>query len=231
MYTWRKPIKVYQQDNDTYHTMGPALYLVITFNLALTNHLLALQSAAAALLDKGVVPAATKLAAKARDLYKLTYEMQGKLLHNESRKEDSIISRKVITSIKSIRFELILLNNLARVCQLLEQLDTTKHQYKSNKIDDSDDEIEEEELEQSEHETYLQKLHSTLMIVVDHNVQRIGENDRTEHATAENNTNSSARRSGSSSNANHNMWKIDLDGFMRNALPLVLRPSYTSSAA
>jgi len=176
-YIHKTPIKVKCQG----HTMGPALYLAITFNLALTNHLIALT-------HRNNPRERNKHAGKAKELYKLTYEMQSNLLTHERQKDPSTISLPFIASLRSIRFELILLNNTSQVFGLLTD--------QANEQDD-----------------YLQKLQSTMMIVVDHHVQTVG--------TDRGNRDTSANR----------LWRIDLGCYLENIAHLVLEPAYTSGAA
>jgi hypothetical protein len=167
-YIYRTPIKVKCQG----HTMGPALYLIVTFNLALTNHLIALK-------HTHNVRERNNHAGKARELYKLTYEMQANLLRHESQKDTSTISLTSLAALRSIRFELIILNNNSQVYGLTQN--------------------------ESEKEDCLKKLHSTIMIVVDHKARTIG--------------------------TEHRLLKIDLDGFLKNTAHLVLEPVCTSDAA
>jgi hypothetical protein len=160
--------------------MGPAFFLIVTFNLALTNHLIALKCA-----DK--VRERNKYAGKARELYKLTHEMQANLIRHESQKDPSMMSLTFLGALRSIRFELIILNNSSQVYGLTEN--------------------------ESEKEQCLKKLHSTMMIVVDHNARTIG------------------TEQGESSSTSDSLWKIDLDGFLKNTEHLVLEPVFTSDAA
>jgi hypothetical protein len=176
-YIHKTPIKVKCQG----HTMGPALYLAITFNLALTNHLIALT-------HRNNPRELNKHAVKAKELYKLTYGMQSNLLTHERQKDPSAISLPFIASLRSIRFELILLNNTSQVFGLLTD-------------------------QENEHDDYLQRLQSTMMIVVDHRVQTVG--------THRGNRDTSANR----------LWRIDLECYLENTAHLVLEPAYTSSAA
>lgn len=160
--------------------MGPAFFLIVTFNLALTYHLIALKR------DNNVRER-NKYAGKARELYKLTHEMQANLIRHESQKGPSMISLTFLGALRSIRFELIILNNNSQVYGLTEN--------------------------ESEKEECLKKLHSAMMIVVDHNARTIG------------------TEQGESSSTSDSLWKIDLDGFLKNTEHLVLEPVITSEAA
>ena len=173
-YIAHRPIKVKCQG----HAMGPALYLIITFNLALANHLIAIG-------NRNNVSERNRTADRARELYKLTYKMQANLLQHESQRDPSTVSPAFTIALRSIRFEMIILNNISQVYNLTENV--------------------------TERDRCLERLLSTMMIVVDHNVRILG-TDQGEGTVDQ-------------------MWEINMDCFLLNTTDLVLRPSYTSNAA
>eukprot|EP00536_Pseudo-nitzschia_multiseries_P008546 jgi/Psemu1/20704/gm1.20704_g len=172
-YVTRRPIRVECQG----HVMGPALYLIITFNLALTNHLMGLSTQTVA--DRA------NRADKALELYQLTYDMQANILHHESEKDPPLASPTFSASIRSIRFEMMILNNIGQIHKKLTR----------NSI---------------EHNKSFRRLLSTMMIVVDHHV-RI--------TTAE------------GAVPIDPIWQIDMDGFLKNTVYLILGNIYTSGSA
>ena len=191
--------------------MGPALYLIIIFNLALTNHLIALNHSnnSENTVDDTTHPNSHRSpgeynnsrshASKARDLYKLTYEMQANLLDQERQKDPALISVPYLVALRSIRFELVLLNNTSHVYGMLG-----------------------EAAKQTE---CLERLQSTMMIVVDHHFQSMG--------TAESTTETNDDDDGDIQNSRErdHFWRIELGGFLKNTSHLMLRPVCTSSAA
>ena len=166
------------------HVMGPALYLIITFNLALTNHLMGLCA------NNTATERATR-AGKALELYKLTYRMQANILHRETedtRDKDPSLpswSPAFAAAVRSIRFEMMILNNTSQVHKKLTR-DPTMHRW------------------------CLRRLLSTMMIVVDHQMRV---------ATAE------------GAVPIDPMWQIDMDGFFKNTIYLILGDAYTSGVA
>jgi len=186
-YIIRNPIRVECRG----HVMGPALYLIITFNLALTNHLMALCATA-------TTTERAKRATNALELYRLTYRMQATILHREDPgaaaagtgdddKDGAPPSSPpaFAAAVRSIRFEMMVLNNTSQVHKTLTR-DPLQHRW------------------------CLRRLLSTMMIVVDHRVRV---------ATAE------------GAVPIDPAWQIDMDGFFRNTIYLILGDSYTSGVA
>jgi hypothetical protein len=158
--------------------MGPALYLIIAYNLGLAYHLLAIGSRERK--ERG------RIIQGAIASYNLAYEMQMNLLrHNNNDNHNSPDPQKIedeLSSLRSIRFKLMILNNKSQLHKLNRCL--------------------------NEHDRCLRLLMSTMMVVLDQQV--IASNSESSIAP---------------------LWRIKLDGFLRNTASLVLLPEYTAVSA
>ena len=108
-YISRRPIKIKTQG----HAMGHALYLLIIFNLGLANHLIATNTS-----DDG--ERKTKIINSAIASYQLAYEMQTNILQNE--KPSNTQSMAIAGSVRSIRFQMMILNNISQLYKLNQRM-------------------------------------------------------------------------------------------------------------
>ncbi|VEU43967.1 unnamed protein product [Pseudo-nitzschia multistriata] len=129
-YIYRRPIRVICEG----HAMGSTLYLIITFNLALANHLLTISSCYNGDAKGG--SSSKKLVNRTLALYQLTYKWQLKLLCGGNRggsasaailppspssqpPSPSSSSPQSCTAVTSIRFNMIIRNNLSQIHRLV----------------------------------------------------------------------------------------------------------------
>lgn len=113
-YIYRRPIRIRRQG----HAMGSTLYLIVTFNLALAHHLQIASNYAIKNFGK-----TSKEVNRTLVLYELSYKWQLKLLNNISSKRSA--TRKVLlspppsTAVTSIRFNMMIRNNLSEIHRLV----------------------------------------------------------------------------------------------------------------
>jgi hypothetical protein len=168
-YISRRPIKV----NSRGHAMGPALYVIIVYNLGLAKHIIAIGSS-----DNSE---RKKIIQGAIATYNLAHEMQASLLLQHENSKDPW-STEAVASLRSIRFEMMVLNNMSQLHKL--NLGTTEHDH------------------------CLRRLLSIIMMVVDQQVRALS----TEGRIAP-------------------LWRIELDGFLRNTVSLMLQPGFSAVSA
>ena len=113
-YIYRRPIRIRRQG----HAMGSTLYLIVTFNLALAHHLQLASSYANKTSGK-----TSKEVNRTLVLYELSYKWQLKLLNNISRKRSARrtvpFSPPPSTAVTSIRFNMMIRNNLSEIHRLV----------------------------------------------------------------------------------------------------------------
>jgi len=168
-YISRRPIKVNAQG----HVMGPALYVIIVYNLGLVKHLIAIGSSNNSEREKVIQGAVAT--------YNLAHQMQASLLLQHENSKDSW-STEAAASLRSIRFEMMVLNNMSQLHKL--------------------------NLCITEHDHCLRRLLSVMMMVVDQQV-----------------------RASSIEGNIAPLWRIELDGFLRNSASLILQPEISASSA
>ena len=162
-----KPIKVAGRG----HAMGPALHLIIVYNLALVYHMIATTGKMSdAKQRKKIIHAAITT-------YNLAFKSHGNLLRLNDHTEE------ITNSLRSIRFKMMILNNTSQL-------------YKMNR-------------NETKYNNIRKMLLSIMMVVVD---QRV-------------------RASSVDSNNIPPLWRIELEGFVRNTASLVLLPKYTADVA
>ncbi len=128
----KRPIKIPTQGRTP---MGPALLIIITYNLGLLNHLSAMGNS-----DRN---GRRKAIRSAMASYNLAFETQGNLLqHNSFRSSNALTA-----SIRSIRFKLMVINNMSQL-----------HKLNSDKFN---------------HDRCLKLLLSIIMVMVDQHVQAL----------------------------------------------------------
>ena len=119
-YIYRRPIRVSCEG----HAMGSTLYLIVTFNLALAHHLQTVSS----YTDNAEGRA--KDVHRTLVLYELTYKWQLKLLCARNKNKDSNSTKKgqlessqlsppSCTAVTSIRFNMMIRNNLSQIHRLV----------------------------------------------------------------------------------------------------------------
>uniref|UniRef100_A0A7S4AX52 Uncharacterized protein n=1 Tax=Pseudo-nitzschia australis TaxID=44445 RepID=A0A7S4AX52_9STRA len=119
-YIYRRPIRVSREG----HAMGSTLYLIITFNLSLAHHLQTISSS----YGRDTLQH-NKLVNRTLVLYGLTYKWQLKLLCAGNKKANdkstslttssTIQSPSSCTAVTSIRFNMIIRNNLSQIHRLV----------------------------------------------------------------------------------------------------------------
>lgn len=125
-YIYRRPIRIRCEG----HAMGSTLYLIVTFNLALAHHLQTVRMYANNLEGRA------KEVNRTLVLYELTYKWQLKLLCARdkikasstplsTRREASASSPSPCTAVTSIRFNMMIRNNLSQIHRLVG--DHSKH--------------------------------------------------------------------------------------------------------
>ncbi len=133
-----QPIKVPARD----HTpMGPALLIIVSYNLGLVYHLIAMACNNENERKKIIRGSMTS--------YNLAYETQGNLLQHQC---CSVNRETLIASIKSVRFKLMVINNMSQL-----------HKLNADKIN---------------HDLCLQILMSIMMVMVDGHVQTLNTNGK-----------------------------------------------------
>lgn len=141
-YTYQNPIRI-----PKHHNMGSTCFFIIMFNLALATHLKALNSTAET-NKKEVIQAAM-------NLYELIFEYWSRL------QADSNVTRAKHIASNSLRFMMILFNNMGQMYRMVNQVDKQKQ--------------------------CLQTLLSMVMITVEWNTRTTGTNQITENQTGNNN--------------------------------------------
>lgn len=109
-YVYQQPIRVAREG----HAMGSTLFLIIIFNLALAHHLDAIDSGHSK-------RERDKIIKKTLSLYQLAYNWQLKLLckHNTvETKKYNPKTHSLCSSVTSIRFNMIIRNNLSQIHRL-----------------------------------------------------------------------------------------------------------------
>ena len=168
-YISRRPIKINAQG----HAMGPALYVIIVYNLGLVKHLIAIGCSDNIEREKVIQGAIAT--------YNLAHQMQASLLLQHESSKDPC-STEAATSLRSIRFEMMVLNNTSQLHKL--------------------------NLCITEHDHCLRRLLSVMMMVVDQQV-----------------------RASSIEGSIAPLWRIELDGFLRNTASLMLQPKISAVSA
>ena len=114
-YIYRRPIRIKSEG----HAMGSTLYLIVTFNLALAHHLQLVKTYAS---NK---EGGAKNVNRCLVLYELTYKWQLKLLCARDKSKDSVRreisshSPPPCTAVTSIRFNMMIRNNLSQIHRLV----------------------------------------------------------------------------------------------------------------
>lgn len=113
-YIYRRPIRVSCEG----HAMGSTLYLIVTFNLALAHHLHTVSSYTDSTKGRA------KDVHRTLVLYELTYKWQLKLLCARNKNKDantpaSTKKRHSCTAVTSIRFNMMIRNNLSQIHRLV----------------------------------------------------------------------------------------------------------------
>ncbi len=119
-YVYRRPIRIRCEG----HAMGSTLYLIVTFNLALAHHLQTVRTYTSN--KEGLAKAVNRTLV----LYELTYKWQLKLLCardkikdsntiSSARRELSSPSPSPCTAVTSIRFNMMIRNNLSQIHRLV----------------------------------------------------------------------------------------------------------------
>lgn len=113
-YIYRRPIRIRCEG----HAIGSTLNLIITFNLALAHHLQTVRYYA----DESTHMQSSernKFVNRTLTIYELTYKWHLKLLSNSSSTARTSTSPSVYTSVTSIRFNMIIRNNLSQIHRLV----------------------------------------------------------------------------------------------------------------
>ena len=153
-YIYRRPIRVSRVG----HHMGSALYLIITFNLAIAHHLGTSTSTSSG-ISIDLVPTTTvsdtnreAIIGKTLQLYKIALEWHLRLSNRNCRQDqyesdDSRMDPEQGPSFfsSSIRFKMVIYNNLSQMYRLI-------HNH-------------------SMHQLYTQQLLSTLMVVIEYKIR------------------------------------------------------------
>ena len=113
-YIYRRPIRIKREG----HAMGSTLYLIVTFNLALAHHLQLVSRYANKNVERS-----SKEVNRTLVLYELSYKWQLKLLNNSSSKRFTTrgvpLSPPPSTAVTSIRFNMMIRNNLSEIHRLV----------------------------------------------------------------------------------------------------------------
>jgi hypothetical protein len=142
-FTYSQPILVGSEG----HTMGATLFLVIIFNLALAHHLKALDGHHTKKERDIIIQ-------KTLSMYELTHRWQLKLLSKDMKGNSTSSNPRAsasCSSVASIRFNMIIQNNLSQIYLLIN--------------------------DNSKYKRCLQHLLSTVMVVIDYKTRSTNNND------------------------------------------------------
>lgn len=148
----QQPIRVRCQG----HTIGPALSLIIVYNIALANHLIAVYTTNNTSGERKIY------VSSALAIYRFIYE---KLLAEDKNKSEFELHRPVLASLQSVRFEMIILNNICEMYSLND--DNLLLVGNSTNNHDSG----------GKQQHYRRRLWSIMMVVVDHNLMATNDTD------------------------------------------------------
>lgn len=137
--------------------MGPALTLIIVCNVALANHLIAVKSTNNESGERKIY------IDSALATYRFIYE---KLLAKDDNESELELHRPVLASLRSIRFEMIIVNN---ICELYS-LDNNNLLLVGNITNNHDS-------KGGQQQQYRRRLLSIIMVVVDHNLMATNNTD------------------------------------------------------